>query len=147
MGFAYDTLEKIGENNITLNNNKNSQVEKMISAFMKCSKNISEYKGLIKKSIISLITSFSILDDIDEIKSNKWYIKSYTETINNEYDLRSMLEYSVLMTDMIKRNEELRDKFASEVNRLKCSEVDIASYSDKYGEMVKTLKYYGEGNE
>ena len=97
---------------------------------------------------------YRFFDDIDKIKSNKWYIKSYTETINNKYDLRNMLEYSVLMTEIIKRNDELRNKFAYEVNKLDfsdpsgimeefkrvCSEVDTSSLSDKYNKMTMVLK-------
>ena len=93
--------------------------------------------------------------------------KVYLENLSNEQlktiiaynnDLRNMLEYSVLMTEIIKRNDELRNKFVKEVNRLKCSdpsglmeefkrvcsEVNTSSLSDKYNEMVKTLKYSGE---
>ena len=172
MGIDYTTLvETLKDNEHTiLNNEEVREVVKKVIYPGDAKTNIDIYEVSIPLflALVVLYIVFSIVfenagcntfmyrffDDIDEIKSNKWYIKSYTETINNDYDLKSMLEYSVLMTDMIKRNEELRDKFVSEVNRLKCSdpsdimeefkricsEVDTSSFSNKYNEMTKVLK-------
>lgn len=176
MGIDYTILiETLKDNEHTiLNNEEVREVVKKVIYPDDAKTDIGLYEVIIPLffGLLALYVVFSIVfenagrdtfmyrffDDIDEIKSNKWYIKSYTETINNEYDLRNMLEYSVLMTEIIKRNDELRNKFVKEVNRLKCSdpsgimeefkrvcsEVNTSSLSDKYNEMVKTLKYSGE---
>ncbi len=176
MGIDYTTIiETLKDNEHTiLNNEEVREVVKKVIYPDDAKTNMDVYEGIIPLffGLLALYVVFSIVfenagrdtfmyrffDDIDEIKSNKRYIKSYTETINNEYDLRSMLEYSVLMTEIIKRNDELRNKFAHEVNKFDfsdpsgimeefkrvCSEVDTSSLSDKYNKMVKTLKYSGE---
>ena len=107
---------------------------------------------------LNLLTGDSIfMSRVDDAIYKKRHINCCGGLLS-QYDLRSMLEYSVQMTDMIKRNEKLRNKFVKEVNRLKCSdpseimeefkrvcsEVDTSSLSDKYNKMVKTLKYSGE---
>ena len=181
---AYDTLEKIRENNITLNNNKNSQVEKMISAFMRCSKNISEYKGVIKKSIISLITSFSILagaslgyggltaliasknkvmpsttltynevtgysKDIEDIKvsdgKNETYIKVYepwnmqSEREVKVYDVSSLDDME--LEEYLKLNlEEMGIDYTTLIETLSDDEETILN-SEEVREVVKTTSY------
>ena len=179
MGIDYTTLvETLNDNvHVILNNDEVREVIKKVVYPEDTKINLAIYRdsfGLLLALIniyliVSLICAnqrrkksillYKLIDDYSDIKNDKESIESISNDINS-YHFAKLLEYSVSMTNIIKRNVEFRNKFVSEINRLKysdpseiieefkrvCSEVDISSYSVKYDEMLKTLKYYGEEN-
>lgn len=181
---VYDTLEKIRRNNITLKNNKSNQIERYISVFIDNSTRLSEYKKEIKKSIVSLLTSFSILagatfgyggltaliasrnkvmpsatltynevtgysKDIEYVKigegESKTYIKVYepwgidTTREVKTYDVSSLSDMD--LEEYLKLNlEEMEIDYTTLIETLSDNEETILN-SDEVREVVRTTSY------